>query len=592
MSRVYTAADVEGLGEGVSRAGLVLAPGDVISPAALDVARELRIAVRWGDGADDGYGDGAGDGAGDGYGDGAGDAYGELGAAVGSSAGGGSAAGVAGELEQRILREVEEVLREVPGGSVDEVVDRALRRLAQRPVGVEGGTVTERLASFITGWAARGLPPEVTHEAKRLIINNLKASVRARDHDFVRILLARTEAIERGAEAHVLWHGTATSGEQAALINAVQMEVFDFNETHVPSYVHLSAPVLPAVLACGEAIGAHGGQLLDGLALGIEVELAVSTMLMPTAYERGFLPGVIAGTVGAAAGCASILRLSHSETCNAIAIAMLGAGGLFEAVGSMTASYLVANAARNGYVAAQLAARGVDAPTTAFEGEKGMLLGFSVADPGKIEGVMEGLGTTWRMRDGSYKRYQAETIDQAPLECLFTIRERTPAEKLASIAAMRFHVEPLVANIAKERYERFGKPGSDLQATFDLRYVMAAAWTTGRIGGDVYTERFYTDPTILDLRDRVDVVGGAEITLDGATLDVNFTDGTTDEVTIAAFTGSAMRPLPDGELEDLFRREAASSMSPERVEDILGLIWSIGEGVGVREVVGRLVVGR
>ena len=345
---------------------------------------------------------------------------------------------------------MEEVLREVPGGSVDEVVDRALRRLAQRPVGVEGGTVTERLASFITGWAARGLPPEVTHEAKRLIINNLKASVRARDHDFVRILLARTEAIERGAEAHVLWHGTATSGEQAALINAVQMEVFDFNETHVPSYVHLSAPVLPAVLACGEAIGAHGGQLLDGLALGIEVELAVSTMLMPTAYERGFLPGVIAGTVGAAAGCASILRLSHSETCNAIAIAMLGAGGLFEAVGSMTASYLVANAARNGYVAAQLAARGVDAPTTAFEGEKGMLLGFSVADPGKIEGVMEGLGTTWRMRDGSYKRYQAETIDQAPLECLFTIRERTPAEKLASIAAMRFHVEPLVANIAKD----------------------------------------------------------------------------------------------------------------------------------------------
>ena len=564
MSRVYTVADVEGLGVGESRAGLMLAPGDVISPAALDVARELGIAVQWG--------------------------HGDI--AVGSSAGGGSVVGVAGELEQRILREVDEVLSEVPGGSVDEVVDRALRRLAERPVGVEGGTVTERLASFITGWTAKGVPPDVTHEAKRLIINNLKASVRARDHDLVKILLAGTESFERTAEAHVLWHGTATSGDQAVLINAVQMEVFDFNETHVPTYVHLSAPVLPAVLASGELIAAHGGQLLDALVLGVEVELAVSTMLMPTAYQRGFLPGVIAGAVGAAAGAASILRLPYNETRNAIAIAMLGAGGLFESVGSMTAPYLVANAARNGYVAAQLAARGVDAPTTAFEGEKGMLLGFSVADPDKVESVIEGLGTTWRVREGSYKRYQAETIDQAPLECVFTIRERTPAEKLTSIAAMRFQVEPLVADIAKERYERFGKPESDLQATFDLRYVMAAAWTTGRIGGDVYTEPFYTDPAILDLRDRVEVVGDAEITLDGATLEVSFRDGTIDNVTIEAFTGSAQRPLSDGELEDLFRREAASSLAPDRIEDIINVIWSMGEGVGVREVVGRLVVGR
>ena len=564
MGRVYTASDVEGLGVGESRVGLVLAPGDVISPAALDVARELGIAVQWGDGE----------------------------AVVGSAAGGGSVVGVAGELEQRILREVDEVLREVPGGSVDEVVDRALRRLAERPVGVEAATVTERLASFVTGWAARGLPPEVTHEAKRLIINNLKASVRARDHDFVNILLAGTESVDGAVGAHVLWHGAVISAEQAVLINSVQMEVFDFNETHVPTYVHLSSPVLPAVLASGELVAAHGGQLLDALALGIEVELAVSTMLMPTAYQRGFLPGVIAGTVGAAAGVASILRLPHTETRNAIAIAMLGAGGLFESVGSMTASYLIANAGMNGYTAAQLASRGVDAPTTAFEGEKGMLLGFSVADPEKIESVMEGLGTTWRVREGSYKRYQAETIDQAPLECVFTIRERTPADKLESIVAMRFEVEPLVADIAKERYERFGKPGSDLQATFDLRYVMAAAWMTGRIGGDVYSERFYSDPTILDLRDRVQVVGDPRITLDGATLEVSFGDGTSDEVTVDAFTGSAQRPLTDAQLEDLFRREAASSLPPDRIEDILASIWSMGEGVGVREVVGGLVVGR
>ena len=67
------------------------------------------------------------------------------------------------------------------------------------------GTISERLASFLLDRAARGVPDAVRHEAKRLILNQLKASVGAVDHPAVRILhdwaARRVEGAEEAASA-------------------------------------------------------------------------------------------------------------------------------------------------------------------------------------------------------------------------------------------------------------------------------------------------------------------------------------------------------------------------------------------------------
>ena len=598
MSRVYTAADVEGLGEGVSRAGLVLAPGDVISPAALDVARELRIAVRWGDGADDGYGDGAGDGAGDGYGDGAGDAYGELGAAVGSSAGGGSAAGVAGELEQRILREVEEVLREVPGGSVDEVVDRALRRLAQRPVGVEGGTVTERLASFITGWAARGLPPEVTHEAKRAVLNSLGASLAAHDHPVSEILeswvategIACTDA-DHCRMAPVLWSGTLTLSEQAAMLSAAQMHVLDFDDTHIATYSHPAPQAFSAALAEGTVAGIPGRKLLDAVAIGMEVQLAVATMLFPSHYMRGFHITATIGSVGAAAACAVVMGLDREQTVNALGIAMLSSGGLIEAVGTMSNAYDVGAAARSGAVAAQLAARGLGSAATAYEGGKGLMASTSDEDLEKAEQVLAGLGTNWELLTAnSYKFFPTETITQAPLECLLAIRSRTPEAKLEQVERFTYAVEPIVAEVCRTRPLRWGGvPQTSIQAKFDLRFCVAAAWLHGRFTHHELSLETVRNKEVIDLRSRVDVEPEEGALLQGARLEISFADGSKDVEFVEAFTGSAANPMSDAQLEAKLRDAAEGRLSSGRLGDVIAAVWALDGFVDVGEF-GRLLV--
>jgi len=109
-------------------------------------------------------------------------------------------------------------------------------------------TVSQRLARFLAEGTAGGLPERVAHEAKRLLLNQLKASVGATAHPAIRIL--HDWATEGGSgAASVLWFGTAATPQQAAMVNGALYEVLDFHDTYIPCFMHAVSAVLPAVMA-------------------------------------------------------------------------------------------------------------------------------------------------------------------------------------------------------------------------------------------------------------------------------------------------------------------------------------------------------
>jgi 2-methylcitrate dehydratase PrpD len=250
--------------------------------------------------------------------------------------------------------------------------------------------------------------------------------------------------------------------------------------------------------------------------------------------------------------------------------------------------YSAGNAARNGVTAVRLAELGVETAPTMFEGEKGIFGAFSDEDPAKPWAVADTLGARWRMLEAGYKRYQAETIDQAPLQCTLTLRERVP-HLVEQARSMTFHVEPVVAAVAEERYRRFGAPRTDLQAAFDLRYVMAAAWLLGRSGEDVYSPRNYEDPRILALRDRISVHADPAITLDGARLEVEFDGGAVEREVVPAWKGAPGNPFSDAELADLFRATAAPYLAAPAVERILRAVEGAAEAQRAADVARAVV---
>jgi 2-methylcitrate dehydratase PrpD len=452
------------------------------------------------------------------------------------------------------------------------------------PAATGATTLSERLSDFAVEWRKRGIPRAVSHEAKRLLLNQLKASVAATGHPAIRILHEWSQRQAPGAHgAHVLWLGTDTGPPEAAFVNGALFEVLDFHDTYIPCFMHAVSAVLPAVLAQAEVEGRSGAEFLTALALGLEIELAVARIVMPTGYYRGFVPAGLVGGVGAAAACGVLAGLDAGRLRNALGIALCTAFGTYESVGSMTLPYITGATARSGLTAFQLAAAGLDAPRTAFEGERGMLAAQSEENPAKIDAVLDTLGTDWKIFGQTYKTVPTETITHGPLECVLALAPHARGRKLARL---RFGVAPIVVKIADERRDRFGTPDSELTARFDTRFCAAAAWVRGRFTLEEMHASAYTDPLILELRTRVELVADeARATFEGCWLEACFEDGTMDRHNVDFFLGTPGNPLSDAQLAGVFAAAAAGRLPEGRAERLVEAVWNLEAAADVRTLV-------
>ena len=436
-------------------------------------------------------------------------------------------------------------------------------------------TATGHLARFVTAHRAAPLPESVQQMARRLLLNAVAASLAGAGHPAVDRLGAwATDGVVGGA-ARLLWSGDRTTGDRAALVNGALLEVLDFNETHIEAFVHPTAPVWPAVQATAEISGASLATALTALALGVEVELAVATMLMPAHYDRGFNPAVAAGAVGAAAGCAVVLGLDTERTAHALELAALGGAGPLEALGTDVHPYRIGDAARSGLVAADLAHRGFTAPASAIEGEHGLLATVAENDPTVVRATLAGLGENWRICGPiAFKRYPTETISQAPLDCTLELRERTPPDKRSQLTSLTFRVAPLVADVSRSRRQRFAVPQDDQQARFDGSYCVAAGWQSGCFTTRELDATARTDPAVLALREAVTFVADQGRGMESASLEATFADGSRDRTDTDAFKGSTANPMSEDDLLAKLADCAAGVIALDRVDAIVAAIFA------------------
>ena len=455
-------------------------------------------------------------------------------------------------------------------------------------------TVSQRLSRFVREGMATGIPDAILHETKRLVLNQLKASVGATRHPTIQCLhdwaVETSGASRPDATAHVNWLGTALTPQAAALVNGGLYEVLDFHDTYIPCFMHAVSAVLPAALALAEVRRSSGRQFLTALALGIEAELAVATILMPTAYYRGAVPAGLTGGVGAAAACGALAGLDQQRMTHALGIAMCTAFGLYASVGSMTLPYITGATARSGLSAFELAERGFTAPATAFEGDRGMFQAHCDEDRGKIAGALDAMANPWRLLGQTYKVVPTETITHGPVECALAILARANGR---TIEKMIFSVNELVQKIADERRERFGNPSSESEACFDLRHCAAAAWLSGCFTTAQTAAACYTTADVLDLRDRIDLIADpARPTFEGCSLTVTFTDGSSEFHNVDNFLGTPGTRVPDSMLADLLAQYATGILANGQAAKIAQAIWSLDTAPDLGELVALLRIDR
>ena len=194
--------------------------------------------------------------------------------------------------------------------------------------------------------------------------------------------------------------------EGAALVNRTYAHALDFEDTHLPSIVHPSAPLVPAVLAQAEAIHASPQEILVALTVGYQVSCRIAMGQYDPTLRNSVYSNMdstqprSSGPWRAQRHVAASWTSIATETAHAMSIACSFGSGLIEAnrSGGSVKKLHAGWAAHGAIVSARLAAAGLTGPKSIFEGRFGFFQAFSreSGTRGPLPANSDRHGRSWR----------------------------------------------------------------------------------------------------------------------------------------------------------------------------------------------------
>jgi len=284
--------------------------------------------------------------------------------------------------------------------------------------------VTEKLAQFAIATRWDDLPPQVTHQAKRSVMNFFAVALTGCGSETVEIALQSLAAFSGGKQATIVGRRERIDALSAAFLNAAGANVLDFCDTHVPTAIHPTAPVVPPLLALAELMPVRGRDFLLGLVLGTEIECRIGLAMSPSHYNKGWHITSTCGVFGAAVASGKQLDLTTTQMVWAFGNAATQSGGLCECLGTPAKSVSVGNAARNGLWSALLASKNFAGPPEPLTGVQGYY--NAMAEAPKLSILTEGLGETWEIMATAYKPYPCGFVINPVLDCVLDWRRDNP----------------------------------------------------------------------------------------------------------------------------------------------------------------------
>ena len=128
----------------------------------------------------------------------------------------------------------------------------------------------QELAQFVDSTTWEDLSPELRHEAKRSILNLMGCCLGAAHEPTVVSAVRVLQATAGAGVATVYGRSERLDGLSASFLNAVSGNFLDYDDTHLPTVIHPSAPVAPPVLALAESLGRDGRDVLLAFLVGGE----------------------------------------------------------------------------------------------------------------------------------------------------------------------------------------------------------------------------------------------------------------------------------------------------------------------------------
>src|SRR5580658_4763354 len=122
--------------------------------------------------------------------------------------------------------------------------------------------VGEQLGSFVVASEWQQLPETLRHEARRSLLNFIGCALGVAHAPPVQTALELASEFSGPRSATVIGRRERLDPLGACFVNAISANLLDYDDTHLRTVIHPSAPVAPPVLALAELHGCTGAELL------------------------------------------------------------------------------------------------------------------------------------------------------------------------------------------------------------------------------------------------------------------------------------------------------------------------------------------
>ncbi len=430
---------------------------------------------------------------------------------------------------------------------------------------LRSGALTRTLSRFVASTQWRDLPAAVRNEAKRSLVNYFAVALAAAHDPTLDKAVTVYGRFRADDSATLIGRNERTDMLNAAALNAMSANVYDFDDTHIPTIIHPTAPVAAALFALAESHAISGEALLLALVLGVEVECRIGNAVSPEHYQRGWHITSTCGVFGAAAAVAKARGLDEQAIVWALGNASVQTGGLVETLGTMSKSISVGNAARNGLLAALLAEDGFSGPDAPLEGERGFLR--VAATKPAWHALTRELGHEWELLKNTYKPYPCGVVLNPVIDACLDLR-RDARWSFDDIEQIELTGHPLL----RERTDRPGvRTGRESQVS--AQHAVAVVLSRGKAGLEEFSDAAVADPSLRALAGRLRFIDDASWPVESAQVAIVLRSGERIAHRVHAARGSLAAPLANVELADKLHQLAAYGRSRVDAQALSDRLW-------------------
>lgn len=444
-------------------------------------------------------------------------------------------------------------------------------------------TLTQDIARFIAGLDADKLPADVTAKARACLVNAIGMAVNGFETPYAPV--ARKAAIALDGEvpggATLYGDGRRSTIGAACLANSALFHGRAQEDSC--GAAHFGTILIPMLLALTEARSYPLSRLIPALVAGYETGGLFETAFASRTTPAGFRSSATYGCIAAAAAAGKLMGLDEKQLAAALANAVSFTGGVLQSFADGTDEwrYQVGIVARNGAVAAELAAAGSISAPHAFEGRAGFVRCFAGAEiPADLASR---LGRDWSILRVTFKPYPVCAFNQTPVTGALVLREKLAGRE---IAAVRVRMNPYETGYAG--MDATGPFNSISGTLMSIPFCIATTLVHGVPSMRHMTT--YDDQPVNALVARTTLVTDPQVPVLSAIIEVDTASGETlvheQRMTPAdfAFDRPTLRELlvrigaEQGLPAELFSRieRAADALPGGRIEDFVSLFAGIG----------------